>query len=65
MAERPTPVIICSALTTEGAAVSLEAMSAGAVSVLLKPLLNARTQFHDNAKRLVDEVRCGASRWRR
>ncbi|WP_374422925.1 chemotaxis response regulator protein-glutamate methylesterase [Chromobacterium sp.] len=60
MAERPTPVIICSALTTEGAAVSLEAMSAGAVSVLLKPLLNARTQFHDNAKRLVDEVRAAA-----
>lgn len=60
MAERPTPVIICSALTTEGALVSLEAMSAGAVSVLLKPLVNARTNFVENAKRLVEEVYAAA-----
>ncbi len=37
MLERPTPVIMLSSLTAEGAAASVEALSLGAVDVLQKP----------------------------
>src|SRR5690606_37758115 len=39
MAERPTPVVICSTLTEQGAAVSVQAMQAGAVAIIAKPRL--------------------------
>lgn len=37
MRERPTPVIICSTLTEQGAATSLAALAAGAVDIITKP----------------------------
>ena len=42
MAERPTPVIVCSALDKGHASASLEALAAGAVSVLVKARLGVR-----------------------
>jgi two-component system chemotaxis response regulator CheB len=51
MAERPTPVIICSSLTQEGTEVSLIALSLGAVEIIAKPKLGVGTfieEIHEN-----------------
>ena len=37
MAERPTPVVICSSLTEKGAATTIQALEAGAIDCVLKP----------------------------
>jgi two-component system chemotaxis response regulator CheB len=37
MQERPTPVVICSSLTTAGAETTLQALAAGAVAIISKP----------------------------
>ncbi len=37
MAERPTPVIICSSLAESGAQATFDAMAAGAVAIITKP----------------------------
>lgn len=37
MAERPTPVLICSSLTAKGAETTLQALAAGAVDIIAKP----------------------------
>ena len=39
MAERPTPVIICSSLAEPGSKTAIEAIAAGAVAVIAKPKL--------------------------
>jgi two-component system chemotaxis response regulator CheB len=48
MAERPTPVVICSTLAEAGAKTSIEALSAGAVAIITKPTLGLK-QFLVNA----------------
>ncbi|PIA67262.1 protein-glutamate methylesterase/protein-glutamine glutaminase [Pseudomonas sediminis] len=40
MAERPTPVVICSTLTEKGASTTMQALAAGAVSIVTKPQVN-------------------------
>jgi two-component system chemotaxis response regulator CheB len=57
MAERPTPVVICSTLTEKGARTSLEAMAAGAVSIITKPKLDLKQFLTDSADQLIDAVR--------
>ena len=44
MAERPTPVVICSTLTEKGSETALQALSAGAVCVVTKPKLGLRPE---------------------
>ncbi|MEW6765118.1 MAG: chemotaxis response regulator protein-glutamate methylesterase [Pseudomonadota bacterium] len=60
MADRPTPVIICSTLTTEGAETTLQALSAGAVEVVAKPKLGAKGQLLEEAARLREMIRAAA-----
>ena len=48
MAERPTPVVMCSTLTEKGATTTLQALSEGAVSFVTKPKLGLR-EFLSNA----------------
>ncbi len=60
MAERPTPVVICSTLTTQGAETTMQAMSAGAVSIVAKPKAEVKTALHDNADDLVSMVKAAA-----
>jgi two-component system chemotaxis response regulator CheB len=48
MSERPTPVVICSTLALSGAKTSIEALAAGAVSIITKPTLGLK-QFLVNA----------------
>ncbi|MCR1795005.1 chemotaxis response regulator protein-glutamate methylesterase [Leptospira sp. WS58.C1] len=50
MAERPTPIVICSSLTQEGAAVTMEAFSSGAVDIISKPKLNVGGFLEESAE---------------
>jgi two-component system chemotaxis response regulator CheB len=61
MAERPTPVVICSTLTEKGAQTSIEALSAGAVSIIAKPKLELKRFLNESADELVAAVRAAAS----
>lgn len=61
MAERPTPVVICSSLTEAGASITLEAMAAGAVSIVTKPTVRLKAFLEESAEQLIQEVRAAAS----
>jgi two-component system chemotaxis response regulator CheB len=45
MAERPTPVVICSSLVDRGAKASFDALAAGAVSLVTKPKVGVKQFF--------------------
>lgn len=60
MAERPTPVVICSTLTEKGAKTTLQALAAGAVSIVTKPQSNLRQFLCDSADELIQAVRAAA-----
>jgi two-component system chemotaxis response regulator CheB len=57
MAERPTPVVICSTLTEKGTRTSMEALASGAVSIITKPKLDLKQFLQDSADELIDAVR--------
>jgi two-component system, chemotaxis family, protein-glutamate methylesterase/glutaminase len=61
MAQRPTPVVICSSLTQVGAKVTLDAMTAGAVALVTKPTVRLKEFLEDSADTLLHEVRAAAS----
>jgi len=61
MAERPTPVVICSTLTERGAQTSMAALAAGAVAIITKPKLGLKQFLIDAADDLVAAVK-GAAR---
>lgn len=61
MAERPTPVIICSSLTAKGAETTMQALSAGAFAIFTKPSLGVKSFLEDSANDLVSSVRAAAS----
>jgi len=63
MLERPTPVVICSTLTERGAETTLQALAAGAVSVIAKPKLNQKQYLQDSSEDLATLVK-GAARAR-
>jgi two-component system chemotaxis response regulator CheB len=60
MAERPTPVIICSTLTEAGAPTTLEALAAGAVTIITKPRIGLQQFLRESAKDLTDAIRVAA-----
>jgi two-component system chemotaxis response regulator CheB len=51
MAERPTPVVICSTLTTSGAPTLALALAAGAFRVVGKPMLGLKDAFSRRIER--------------
>ncbi|MDO9104785.1 MAG: chemotaxis response regulator protein-glutamate methylesterase [Methylovulum sp.] len=57
MAERPTPVVICSTLTEKGAETTLQAMAAGAVCYVTKPKLGLKDFLADYANEFISSVR--------
>jgi two-component system chemotaxis response regulator CheB len=57
MRERPTPVVICSTLTEQGASSTIEALAAGAVSIITKPKLNIAGFLESAADELIMAVR--------
>jgi len=61
MAERPTPVVICSSLTQAGAETTMQALAAGAVSIIAKPTLGLKDFLHESAAEVVTAVRAAAA----
>ena len=61
MAERPTPVVICSTLAQEGAQTSMAALAAGAVAIIAKPKIGLKQFLEDASEDMVTTVK-GASR---
>jgi len=60
MAMRPTPVVVCSTLTEAGTATAMEALSAGAVSIVTKPRMGLRQFLLDSGEDIVGAVRAAA-----
>ena len=60
MAERPTPVVVCSTLTSRGAVTTMQALAAGAVSVVAKPKVGARAWLMDASADLIQAVKSAA-----
>ena len=60
MAEHPTPTIICSSLAEKGAAATMEALSAGALSIITKPKMGVKDFLQGAANDLVQAVRAAA-----
>ncbi len=61
MEQRPTPVIICSTLTEAGAPTTLEALAAGAVTIITKPKMGLKEYLHDSAHDLTAAIRAAAA----
>jgi two-component system chemotaxis response regulator CheB len=60
MAERPTPVVICSTLTEKGAKTTMEALAAGAVAIVTKPKLGLKEFLSESGEELIATVRAAA-----
>jgi two-component system chemotaxis response regulator CheB len=60
MDESPIPTVICSTLTAKGSQVALEAMAAGAVSVVAKPRLGLKQFLEDSRRELVGALKAAA-----
>ena len=61
MAEHPTPVIICSSLAETGAQVTMEALAAGAFTIITKPKMGLKSFLQDSANDIVAAIK-GAAR---
>jgi two-component system chemotaxis response regulator CheB len=60
MSERPTPIVICSTLTEAGAQATLDALNAGAVSIITKPKMGLKQFLQDSSNDIVNAVRAAA-----
>ena len=60
MAERPTPVVICSTLAEAGAETSLAALAAGAVTIITKPKIGLKQFLVDASDDLLSAVKAAA-----
>jgi two-component system chemotaxis response regulator CheB len=60
MAEQPTPVVICSSLTEEGAETTMQALDAGAVCVVTKPQSGVKNFLEESAANIIQAVKSAA-----
>ncbi|MBS4096537.1 MAG: chemotaxis response regulator protein-glutamate methylesterase [Sulfuricella sp.] len=60
MAEHPTPVVICSSLTEKGAETTMQALAAGAVSIVTKPRAGVKRFLEDASEDLCTAVKAAA-----
>lgn len=60
MAERPTPVVICSSLAQSGAEVSIQALEAGAFDIVSKPKLGIKDFLESADNNIVSMIRAAA-----
>lgn len=60
MAQRMTPVVMCSTLTEVGCETTLQALEAGAVGFVTKPKAGLKDFLEDGANGLVDAVKAAA-----
>ena len=61
MEERPTPVVICSTLTEQGAQTTLDALSAGAVEIITKPRIGLKDFLGEASADLCRAVKAAAN----
>ena len=61
MSTHPTPVVICSSLTEKGAETTMQAMAAGAVSIVTKPQLGVKKFLEDSSSQLIEAVKAAAT----
>jgi len=61
MAERPTPVVICSTLTEKGAATTMQALEAGAFSIVTKPKMGLKRFLEESSDDLVSTIKAAAN----
>lgn len=61
MNQRPTPVVVCSSLTTCGAEITMQALTAGAISVIAKPQIGLREFLLDSGAEITAAVRAAAA----
>jgi two-component system chemotaxis response regulator CheB len=61
MAERPTPVVICSSLTEKGAETTLQALAAGAVEIITKPKIGLKNFLLESSAELIGAIRAAAN----
>lgn len=60
MAERPTPVVICSTLTIENSETTMQALSSGAVDIITKPQIGLKNFLTDSSGKLIDAIKGAA-----
>ena len=60
MAEHPTPVVICSTLTEKGAETTMQALAAGAVTIVTKPKVGLKQFLEDAAGDITQAVKAAA-----
>jgi two-component system chemotaxis response regulator CheB len=60
MSEHPTPVVICSSLTTKDAKSSMQALEAGAFCVVAKPRSDLKNTLEDSATHIIQSVKMAA-----
>lgn len=60
MAERPTPVVVCSTLTTRGAETTMQALAAGAFTIVTKPTIGIKDFLLDASADLIGAVKAAA-----
>ena len=60
MQEQPIPTVICSTLSTQGSAIALEAMAAGAVAVVAKPRLGLKQFLEESRRELIGTLKAAA-----
>jgi two-component system chemotaxis response regulator CheB len=60
MAERPTPVVICSSLAETGSDTLMQAMAAGAVGIVTKPRSGLKSFLEDSSNDIVSAIRAAA-----
>jgi two-component system chemotaxis response regulator CheB len=60
MSVRPTPVVICSTLTENGAETTLQALAAGAVGIITKPRLGLKNFLEDDSADIIHAVSAAA-----
>jgi two-component system chemotaxis response regulator CheB len=61
MQERPTPVVICSSLATQGAETTMQAMQAGAVAIITKPQMGVGDFLQESSTQIIQAVRGAAA----
>jgi len=57
MSDRPTPVVICSTLTEKGAETTMQALDAGAVSIITKPKVGLKDFLADSSNDIIQVVK--------
>jgi two-component system chemotaxis response regulator CheB len=57
MAEKPTPVIICSTLAKSGSQTAIEALSSGAVEIIAKPEIGVRDYLDEVQNTLLSAIK--------